>query len=121
MKIAYIDDKDFSLQIKKSMPSSLKYEFHYFSSYKEALGESFDIIFLDYYLDLDWVKSVEIVHNLCYKICIWFSSSIEKSAQIAKKTNSKYFCAKENGDDFNFDIFTIISLILEEVDFSDYN
>lgn len=119
MKIAYIDDKDFSLQIKKSIPSDLDYEFYYFSSYKQAIWQKFDVLILDYYLDLDLVKSVDIISKLDYKICIWFSSVLEKSREIAEKTGSKYFCEKEFWDNINDDLFSIFLLISLETNLFD--
>ena len=85
-KIALIDDKNYWIdQIKNSIPEWIKYDFFYFDSYKKALWKSFDIILLDYYLDIDWVNWEDIVDKLKAKKIIWFSSVLSCSKKIAKK------------------------------------
>ncbi len=75
MKIALIDDKDYWLdQIKNSIPKETDFKLYYFSTYKDAVNSFFDIIFLDYYLDKDWLTGKDIIHLLDANIIIWFSS-----------------------------------------------
>lgn len=74
-KIALLDDKSYWIdQIKSSIPWWIEYDFYYFDSYKDIVWNKFDIIFLDYYLDKDWITWVDIIHNLNARLIIWFSS-----------------------------------------------
>ncbi len=84
--IALVDDKDYGIiQIKNSIPDSCEYEFYYFSSYKEALNKHFDILFLDYYLDIDWVTGEDVFDQLSADIIIWFSSVSDCNQKLMNK------------------------------------
>lgn len=74
-KIALVDDKDYwKNQIIASFPENINYEFYYFDSYEKALWKKFDVLFLDYYLDKDWLKGEDIIDKLEADIIIGFSS-----------------------------------------------
>lgn len=73
MKIALLDDKIYGLKaIKNSLWEGIEVE--YFSSYKDILWLHFNILFLDYYLDIDKVVSKDIIHLLDADIIISYSS-----------------------------------------------
>lgn len=75
LKIALIDDQDYWIdQIINSIPKGIKYSFTHFFSYLDALDKEFDIAFIDYYLDIDWVKWEDIIDLINAKIKVWFSS-----------------------------------------------
>lgn len=93
-KIALIDDKSYWIdQIKWSIPENINYEFIYFDSYKKALNTEFDIILLDYFLDLDHITWDKIISKLKYKKLIGFSSSLNWSKKIFD-AGWDYFCQK---------------------------
>jgi hypothetical protein len=73
MKIALLDDKIYWL---KAIVNALwmKNDVEYFSSYKDILWLHFDILFLDYYLDIDGVVSKDIIELLNADIIISYSS-----------------------------------------------
>lgn len=81
--IALVDDKSYGIkQVKNSIPSIVEYDFFYFDSYKKAIWRKFDIILLDYYLDIDWVKWVDIIDQLNFEVLIGFSSVKKRSEEI---------------------------------------
>jgi hypothetical protein len=73
MKIALLDDKIYGL---KAIQNALwkGREIEYFSSYKDILWLHYDILFLDYYLDIDRVVSKDIIDLLDADIIISYSS-----------------------------------------------
>ncbi len=72
MKIALLDDKNYWLiAIQNAVP---EIDIEYFFSYKDILWKHFDILFLDYYLDIDTVVSKDIIELLDADIIISYSS-----------------------------------------------
>ena len=109
--IALIDDKEYwIIQIKNAIPENIQYEFYYFSSYQEALWKHFDIIFLDYYLDIDWITSDDIIDELSGDIIIWFSSVQECNEKLIKKWAS--FWVEKLKAEYNPELENIVSKIL---------
>lgn len=82
-KIALIDDKSYWLaQIRNAIPKWVEYNLEYFDKYVDAVWKHFDIIFLDYYLDNDWVVWSDIIGELSADIIIGFSSVFSCSESI---------------------------------------
>lgn len=81
--ISLLDDKDYWIrQIITSIPPNLKYDFKYFDTYEKIKWHKSDILFLDYFLDKDWLTWVDIIQNLDADIIIWFSSIKQRSDEI---------------------------------------
>ena len=86
MRIALIDDKAYAIpQIIDALHPWLgQYSFHYFPSYRLAVGEHFDVILLDYYLDIDRVVGRDIIGELDAKTIVGFSSDMHCSEEILR-------------------------------------
>lgn len=98
IRIALIDDKEYGIeQIKNSIPDSINYEFFYFSDYKNFDNNVYDIIFLDYYLDNDWILWKDILKKLKWHIIIWFSS-LEYCNEILLKEWADFAVEKLNSN-----------------------
>ncbi|MBS8121954.1 hypothetical protein [Candidatus Vampirococcus lugosii] len=111
MLIGLIDDKDYGIeQIKKSVPNNIKYKFKHFFSYKDAIKETFDILFLDYYLDKDGVKGKEVIQLMEANIIIGFSS-VPECNNILLIKGADYGITKLKSDD-NEDLNKLMKTIL---------
>ncbi len=86
MRIALIDDKTYAIPqvIDALYPWLEQYSFHYFPSYRLAVGGYFDVILLDYYLDIDGVVGRDIVGELDAETIIGFSSDMHRSEEIMR-------------------------------------
>lgn len=94
-EIAFIDDKDYGIpQVLSSIPKWMKYNFHYFDSYKKALNKHYDIVLLDYYLDKDFCTWEDIVEKLDFWVLISFSSVDSCNEKITKKIKDSYWVRK---------------------------
>ena len=97
-KIALIDDKSYWLtQVKNAIPEDIEADLEYFDSYQKALWKKFDIIVLDYYLDIDWVTWEDIISKLDTKVVIWFSS-VDSCNKRLKNVWAKYIATKLAGE-----------------------
>ena len=113
MKIALLDDMDYWIaQIKNSIPNGVSYEFHYFDSYHKVIWKHFDIVFLDYFLDIDNVTWDKIIDFISSDIIVWFSSD-EKWCKAIENSWAQYSCRKILSS-FNSDLENLFFLIFAE-------
>ena len=79
--IAYIDDQSFAIpQVINSIPQNVDYDFKYFNRVSDITEYDFDLVILDYYLDLDGLKSSDILSRFDGSIVISFSTAASKNA-----------------------------------------
>ena len=83
-RIALIDDKTYAIaQLFDALaPWTGLYSFHYFPSYRPAVGIHFDCVLLDYYLDIDGIVGRDVVRLLDAETIVGFSSDIRCGEEI---------------------------------------
>ena len=66
LKIALLDDKAYGLEQIKEIHFGEEYELVYFDTFKsfQESPDTFDIIYLDYFLDKDGIKGTEIITHV---------------------------------------------------------
>lgn len=80
-KIAYIDDQSFAIpQVIGAIPEGTNYDFVYYNRVSDIREYDFDLVILDYYLDLDGLKGSDILSRLDGSIVISFSTAASKNA-----------------------------------------
>ena|GEM_PF-6706896 len=86
LKIALIDDKNYGLDQIKELHAGEDFSLEYFSSYAEFLrnNDSFDVIYLDYYLEKDRITAdliLQVVKKRAGKV-IAFSSVARRNTEL---------------------------------------
>ena len=78
LNIALIDDRSYWIAQVESIHCTEEFELDYFDTYAEfSKGlKCYDIIYLDYYLDKDWIRWVDVFNEVKKRSesVIWFSS-----------------------------------------------
>ena len=88
LKIALIDDKSYGLKQINERHNGEKFSLEYFSTFQEfqKSGETFDIVYLDYYLEKDGITADQILAEVKAQAgkVIAFSSVERRSEELVK-------------------------------------
>ncbi len=116
LSICLLDDKSYGIsQIRNALDGVVSaYEFRHADRVQRAVSRHWDLLFLDYWLDLDGLTGADVIGDIDADIIIAFSSVPERNDELLQ-LGAHFAATKRSKTERNFELEHIIHVLFETV------